>query len=181
MRKIVLLSAIGLWTSMALVGAGAFHPLNIKAGLWEETWTSSTTGAPPIPADMQARLAQMTPEQRAHIEAYMKNLTSGIPKTRTYKACITKEKLNSNPFSDREAKECNWTELISTGTRLDAQGTCVTGSEQMKTNVKMHVEVLDSEHVKGTGEFAFSNGGNTMNSAFQATGKYLGAECGNTQ
>jgi uncharacterized protein DUF3617 len=182
MRKMFCLSAISLCASVVLAGAGDFRPLNVKTGLWEETWTSTSSGAPPMSADMQARLAQMTPEQRARIEAYMKSMTSGTPKTRIFKVCITKEKLNSNPFNDeKNAKDCTWSELISTGTKLDAVGTCVTGSEHIKTDVTMHVEALDSEHVKGTGKFSFSNAGNTMHSAFDASGKYLGPACGSAQ
>jgi uncharacterized protein DUF3617 len=181
MRRIVLLSALSLFTAMVLAGE-SFHPLNVKTGLWEETWTSTTTGAPPISADMQARLAQMTPEQRARIEAYMKSMTSGTPKTRSFKVCITKEKLNSNPFNDaKNAKDCTWSELTSTGTKLDAVGTCISGSEHMRTDVSMHVEVLDSEHVKGTGKNTFSNGGNSLHTVFDASGKYVGPACGSVK
>ncbi len=173
MRKAIILSFVCFCAALPLT-SDDLHPLDVKTGLWENTMTISVSGFPLIPADMQAKLDKMTPEQRARIQTNMK----GTPTTRTFKSCLTKERLNSNPFSE---KNCTWKELTSTGTKMDGEGTCVTGSEKMKSDVTMHIEAEDSEHVKGTGKLAMSNGGRTMNSSFDIISKYLGADCGDTK
>jgi hypothetical protein len=177
MLKQVFLSLFCL-TAPLLWASDKFQPLNVKTGLWQITSTTKTAGAPPISADMQARLAQMPPEQRARIEAYLKSMTSGVPKNRTYKSCLTKAQLNGNPFAD---KDCKWDEMTSTGTKLAARGTCVSGSDNIKTNIVMHIVVLDSEHAKGTGTVAFSNGERSMTSDYVMNAKYLGSNCRDTE
>lgn len=58
----------------------ATEPLNVKTGLWQVTEISTTSGVPPLPAGMQARLDKMTPEQRAKLEAAMKGRSGGTPR-----------------------------------------------------------------------------------------------------
>ncbi len=174
MRNIALLSAFGLCACIALAGSDKLQPLNVKTGLWQTTTTMKIKGQLPITPDMQARLAQMTPEQRARFEAAMSKMSSGTPTTRTYKNCVTKEQLNTNPFSE---KECTWSTLSSTGSKLDAKGVCVMGKEDVKTNIAMHLDVADSEHVKGSGKVTMTGGDRTMTNDFDITSKYVGSDC----
>lgn len=179
MRKTVFAILMCLGATM-LLASGKLQPLNIKPGLWQMTMTTTASGLPPIPADMQAKLAQMTPEQRARMEALMNKMPSGTPTTRTYKTCLTKEKLDKNPFADPK-QNCTWSVLSSTGTRMDATGTCSLGEQGMKGDFDVHVEVINSENVKGTGKVSMTGGGHTMNMNYSATSKYLGADCKGTE
>jgi hypothetical protein len=62
---------------------------NAKPGAWEMTITTLTTGMP-APPDM---LAQMSPEQRAKIEAMMQ-ARAGKPSTHVLPSCVTQKDLN---------------------------------------------------------------------------------------
>ena len=68
---LITLSAVALWA------ADNITHLNVKEGLWETTSTRLMTGMG-IPADS---LAKMSPEQRAHVEAMMKEKGLGAPAT----------------------------------------------------------------------------------------------------
>jgi hypothetical protein len=176
--RIKIVVAMVLLLATFLLASDAFQPLNVKPGLWETTITSTANGMPPIPADMQERMAQMTPEQRAKVEAMIKSRYGGTPQTRSYKKCMTKEQVSKDPFSDPEQK-CAWTILTSTGSELEANGTsCAAGRNSgVKTDVHVKVLALDSENVKGTGQMTMDGNGQTMNMDFKVTGKWLGASC----
>jgi hypothetical protein len=106
---------------------------------------TTVNGRLPITPDMQARLAQISPEQRARIEDYMNNMASGIPKTISYKSCVKKENLDKYPFAGRN---CTYTVLSSTGTKMDVHGVCIL-SEGIQDRITAHLQVLDPEHVQG--------------------------------
>ena len=77
MRKVLSAALVGLLASVVLRAAGKVQPLNVKTGLWQVSTTTTMSGLPEIPPDMQARLDQMTPEQRAKMEAMMKSRFGG--------------------------------------------------------------------------------------------------------
>lgn len=177
MRKAGLLAALGLCAVAALAG-GKFTPLKVKTGFWESTLNQKGSGSIPMTPDMQARLARMTPQQRAMLEAYMKGMSSAaaVPKTITSKGCWTGKDVRTNPlFEDR----CTWSELTSTGTELAGKGTCwMDAAKKEKVNVTMHVTVVDSEHVKGTAHVSMGSGGQSFTSDYQLSAKYIGSVCG---
>ena len=169
MRKVTFLGVICWWALVVLAGE-KFQPLNVKPGLWQTTWNAVSTGRPPIPDNL-------TPEQRARYEAMVSKMIAGLPKTATYKSCVTKEQLN--PFSEPHDK-CTWTVLASTGSKLDLRGTCP-GNQGVKVDMTVRLEARDSENVNGTGQQDMTGGGNTLNSKFALTSKWLGPACGNTK
>lgn len=175
MRKLTLLAAV-LFSTTVLLAGGDVQPLNIKPGLWETTMTTTVSGLPPMPADMESKLAQLPPEQRAKIEAMMKNRYGGTPQTRTYQSCVKKEDLNKYPFADPE-KKCTYTVTTSTGSKMEVSGSCLPGSEGMKFDFKVQLEATDSEHVKGTGQMVITGGGHSMNASYNGSGKWIGATC----
>ena len=177
MRSKMLVGATFLWAAV-LLASDTFQPLNVKTGLWETTMTSTATGQPPLPPDLQAKLARMPPEQRAKMEAMLKDRFGGTPQTRTYKNCITKEDLAKDPFSDPEQK-CAWTILTSTGSELEARGSsCEAGKNYgMKTDVHVKMQTLDSEKVKGWGQIIMDGNGSPTKMDFTLTSRWLGASC----
>lgn len=175
MRKLIFLSVIGLAGALVLVAQSKYKPLNVKTGLWETTWTSSTTGRPPIPDDL---LAKMTPEQKAHFEAAMKSLSAQNAKPRINKSCLTKEKLEKDPFN-RQSQSCKETVLASTGSRMEIREQCAEG--KMQSDITVSIVASDSEHVTGTVKSNMTGGGNTMNINGTLTSKWLGPVCGNVK
>jgi Protein of unknown function (DUF3617) len=98
------------------------------------------------------------------------------PRTNTYRSCLKKEDLNKYPFSDPN-KKCTYTVLSSTGSTMEARGTCAPGSEGAKIDFKLRLDALDSENVKGTGQMTMSAPGGSMNGNYAATAKWIGATC----
>jgi hypothetical protein len=96
------------------------------------------------------------------------------PTTTTYKSCVKKEDLTKYPFTDPKDK-CNWTVASSTGSKMEATGTCMPEG-QGKVDFTMSLEALDSENVKGTGQLTMS-GPMSMQGTYSATGKWAGATC----
>jgi len=107
----------------------------------------------------------------------MTSTISGLraPIVNTYKSCVKKEDLDKYPFTDPKAK-CTWTVLSSTGSKMDATGTCMPDG-QGKIDFNMRLEVLDSENVKGTGQLTANGPGGAVNGSYSATARWVGAAC----
>jgi hypothetical protein len=178
MRKVAFVFAICLSASVVLAATGQFQPLNVKTGLWQITEISTPTGLPAIPPDMQAKLDQMTPEQRAKMEEMLKSRFGGTPHTTTYKKCVTKEDLEKNAFS-RPTEKCSWTTLSSTGNDVEIHGSsCEDGkNDGIKGDASIKVHVLDSENATGTVHVTVTSNGQTTNFNNTFTGKWLSASC----
>ena len=179
MRKIFSTVVICLLAGAILSAAGKVQPLNVKTGLWQVSLTSTMTGLPPIPPDLQAKMDQMPPEKRAQMEAMMKSRFGGTPTNTNYKKCVTKEELENNAFSKPEEK-CNWTVVTSTGTDMEVKtASCAAGKNvgMMQTDVDLKIHVVDSENVQATMELTSTGNGNTMKGNGTYTGKWLGATC----
>jgi hypothetical protein len=172
MRKV--LSA----TLICLLAGGKVQPLNVKTGLWQISMSTTMTGLPEIPPEMQARLDQMTPEQRAKIEAMMKSKL-GTPQTSSYKKCVTKEDLESNAWNKPDEK-CDWTVVTSTGSEMEVKtNSCTAGKNMgmMQTDVDLKIHVVDSENVQATMQLTSNGNGTTMKGNGTYTGKWLGSSC----
>jgi Protein of unknown function (DUF3617) len=169
MGKIALWSLTCLSASI-LLAAGKYQPLNVKTGMWQTTWTSTVSGAPPVPQEM---LDKMTPEQRARFEAAMSKMASGTPVTRTSKSCLTRERLEKDPFNDR--KSCKETVVTSTGSKMEVHEVCT--EEQSTFDSKVRIEASDSESVKGWVQSTVTGSGKTMNVNGTFTSKWLGGVC----
>jgi len=182
MRKAIFLGAI-LMPAAVLLAAGNYQPLNVKTGLWEVTRTTTATGAPPIPPDMQARLERMPPEQREKMEAMIKSRFGGTPTTTTYKKCLTAKDLNTNPFANGPDEKCTWTIVSSSGSDQEAKGTaCELGKNAgMNTDVYVKAHAQDSENVKGTIQITGTAAGNNINIDGTFASKWVGADCGSTK
>jgi len=171
MRNALLLGAAFL-AMPALLAAADKTPLNAKTGLWQVTVNHTTSGQIGIPPDVAAKL---TPEQRAQVEAAMKNRSgAGGSKPATYDKCITKEDLTKDPFSN-DKQNCSEKVIKSTSSDLEVQETCA--NPQGKSDAHINLHVVDSEHVKGTGHVVSLIGGRTMNVDLNFDSKWKSASC----
>jgi hypothetical protein len=152
--------------------ADAVQPLDVKLGLWESTSTMERTGAPPIPAEVLARL---TPEQRAKIEERAKASAQQGPKTATRKHCVKKEDLDKAMAFGNDDKNCHRTVVATSSSKLEFRMEC--GAGTMKSNGTVRIEAVSSEHVKGSIQMTVGDGTRNMklNSTFDS--KWLGPVC----
>ncbi|HXA03333.1 MAG TPA: DUF3617 domain-containing protein [Bryobacteraceae bacterium] len=152
------------------------QPLDVKLGLWESTTTMEHSGAPPIPDEVLARL---TPEQRAKIEERAKASAQQGPKTTTRKNCIKKEDLDKAMAFGNNDKSCHRTVLASSSSKMEFRIEC--GAGTMKSNGDVHIEAINSEHVKGSVQMTMGDGTRSMklNSTFES--KWLGPVCEGTK
>jgi Protein of unknown function (DUF3617) len=160
-------------SAMALWAADMVH-LNIKEGLWQTTSTRLMTGMG-IPPEA---LAKMSPEQRAHVEAMMKQNGLGTPATDVNKECITKEKLEKQlAFSSTNPSEdCTHTVVNSSASKLDMKIHCA--GKDNNSDGTFVLEVVNPESVKGKMQLAMNSKGRNMSMDMSFTGRYLGSDCG---
>jgi len=172
MRKIVL-AGLAAVCAAALVAEDKVQPLDVKLGLWETTVVGESSGAPPIPPEM---LAKMTPEQRARMEAAFKQQQAEGAKTHTMQKCMTKEDLTRTTFMGKDDPQCTKTIITSTSRKLEGKVECTHGGG--KQSGTFTVEATDSTNVKGDVHMVLSAGANTMTANSHFTGKWIGPQCG---
>ncbi|MFY9559809.1 MAG: DUF3617 domain-containing protein [Terriglobales bacterium] len=170
MRTRILLTLIILCSS-AVWAAGKIQPLDVKMGLWEVTHTSAMTGMPSLPPEA---LANMTPEQRAMMEATMRKQSNLRPTAE--KECMTKEKMDKNSIFDTDSKECTRTVVSSSGSKLEMKIQCV--HEGHKMDGTFRLDVINSENVKGTVQVSSTDPGQPVKINSNFTAKWLGRACG---
>jgi len=170
MRTSILCGLIVVSSSF-LWAADQITPLDVKLGLWETTWTTQAMGQMPIPADA---LANLTPEQRARLEAAMAARNAKGPASGSHKTCLTKEKLTKDAFNDKQ--QCTSTVVSSSSHKLVVKLDCA--EQDMKSTGTFKVEALSSEETKGTMEMVATGGGHTMNVNNSFTSKWVGSDCG---
>lgn len=151
----------------AIWAAETFHPMNVKAGQWETTVTTSTGGAPPIPPEV---LARMTPEQRTRFEERM-----NTGRTSTNKHCVKQEDLDKPLNFTRNNPSCVMTLVTSTPSKQEIKVEC--SNERMKSSGLIQVEAADSEHVKGSVHMTMTSAAKPFDINTTFTSKWLGAAC----
>jgi Protein of unknown function (DUF3617) len=159
-----------LSVACAVASAADTVPLAVKTGLWENTMTRDSGGAPMIPPEV---LAKMPPEQRAKLEERIR--ASQGPQTT--KSCITQEQLNKAFAPDQQAPgSCRRNVITSSATKQEIQVDCT--SDKSKTTGTIRVEAVSSELVKGVIQMSMTGAANrnmSFNSTF--TAKWLGPTC----
>jgi len=148
-------------------------PLDIKPGQWEATVTSQMSGlsqVPQIPAD---QLAKLPPEQRARVEAALKQ--AGGPHTSTNKSCVKKEDLNKLQMNLGNDQACKTNLVSSSGSRQEIHMECDrNGGKQIGTIV---IEALSSESIKFNVQAGGDFNGKNVSMTIKGTSKWLGAAC----
>lgn len=145
-------------------------PLAVKTGMWENTMTRDTGGAPMIPKEV---LDKMPAQQRAQLEERIK-ASQGPQVT---KSCITQEQLAKAFAPDQQTPgSCHRTVITSSPTKQEIQVEC--SSDKSKTTGTIRVEAMSSEMIKGNIQMNMTSGGTrNMNYNSTFTAKWLGPTC----
>jgi hypothetical protein len=132
-----------------------------------------TSGMPPIDT------SQLTPEQRARIEAMMSQ-RQGQAKPETRRECLTQERLDKLLFQDPKDTSCKQTPVSMSATSAEVKIAC-TGENGMSATGTVHVDAPTPETVKGQATMTSSGGGNTMNMHSTFTARWVSADCGSVK
>jgi hypothetical protein len=149
------------------------HALDVKPGQWETTTTGQMTGVPALPPEV---LNKLTPEQRAKVESAM---GARGAKPIISSSCMTKEKLQQGWNTGQDTlKTCITALATSTSSKQEIHIDC--NQNGTKTTGTVKVEVVDSEHIRGSIQMMATNAGNDghpMNINYSFSSKWLGAAC----
>jgi hypothetical protein len=162
-----------------LVWAAEPTPLNVKTGEWEYSVTMKMAGMPQMPQQMPQipadQLAKLPPDQRAKIEAALKNagnMAGGKPMINRH--CVKKDDLTHfNPTG--MAKSCKMTVTDSSGSKFEGKVVC--DDPDNKTTSTVVAEALSPESMKFSMVSSGTANGHPMNMTVNGTGKWLGEAC----
>jgi len=161
-RTWLLVAAISTFPVLAADG------LDVKTGAWEVTMTTKTKSVA-MPAGV---MDNWTPEQKAQMQATLKQLADSPPVTRTDRSCVTDKDIREGVFLQRSAAaNCTYTPTASTSKREEMTFECKAGPGLTKG--RMVAEVIDSANVKG--EMLINVDGLTMETTFRS--RWLGPTC----
>ena len=113
------------------------------------------------------------------IGAWQVTMTSSIngmpPHTTSYTSCVRPGDLTKYPFTDPKAN-CTWNVVSSTGSTMQANGTCM--PQNMGTvQFVMQLTAVDAQHVQGTGKVTANSPNGPMSGNYSGVGKWIGAQC----
>ena len=174
----VLFTALAFSACATLAAQASGISLNVRPGLWEMTTSGQTSRAPPIPAELLARLP---PERRAKFEAAMAASMARAGAPRTFRQCVTPENLQRGfDVNDKikGAGKCTQSVVSSTASVMEVREQC---SGREKVSGTFHFEAASPEAMNGTIDLAMSDGVHTMNVKRVVHAKWLGADCGSVK
>ncbi len=178
---------------------------NARLGLWEMTNEMSTQGGPKIDmSQMQARMAEsmknMTPEQRARVEAVMKKQearAAGAPTTGTKQKCITAAELDKGFASDlterdNAAIQCTTKEVSRSSSKVVIDIACTgkdkgqvaraegrgDGPTAMSQSGTMTFELKSPTEMESRFQMSAMIGNEPMKSDMKMHGRWISADCG---
>ena len=152
---------------------------DLKPGLWQvgNKMTSASGEMEKAAAEMQAQMADMSPEQRKMMEDMMAkqgvSMGAGGSGQMTAKVCMTQEMIERNEIPAQQGN-CKTTSQPRTGNTQKLQFTC---SDPPSSGEGLYTFVSSEAYTTKLVVHTTAQGKpETMN--MNATGKWLGADCG---
>jgi hypothetical protein len=149
--------------------AGGQDRLDIRTGTWEITATTHMSGTP-LSNEM---LSKMTPEQRAEVQAAMREEAAKGPQTEVSRECITPEEVE-RPFASADLENCTQQIVRTTRTTQEARLQC-TG--EYKGSGLLRVTASNPQTMTATLELSAGDGPTPFTIKAQMKGRWLAAAC----
>ena len=169
MRNFLILFTLGAMPACAIA---QYQPLNVKTGQWQTTVLVNTGGTLPMPS---GQMAKLTPEQRARVEAAMKQASRPKTTAHTNQDCLTQDELSKGTPFKSDDKKCTQKVLNSSSSKLNVEQDCA--EDSMTTKTIMLLEATSPELVKGTGTVTATSEGHTFTSNISFTSQWLSSTC----
>jgi hypothetical protein len=158
--------------AISTVAVAQYQPLNVKTGQWHTTVLVNRSGSLAMPSDYMAKL---TPEQRAKVEATMKQASKPNTMTRVNQDCLTEEELKRGTPFKPDNNRCTEKVLNSNSSKLNLEQDCM--EDSMTTKTTMSLEAVSPELVKGAGVVTVTSEGHTFTSNITFTSEWKSASC----
>lgn len=161
------------WLLIAMITALpvlAADGLNVKTGTWQTTLVMKTSGM----AMPESAMANMNAQQRAQMEAMMKQMSNAAPKTIIEKSCITEKDLKEGAFRTQQMQKdskCTYKPGVSNRTHQEVVFECP--GERGISSGRLVVDAVNSSNIKG--EMHVKAASATIDTTF--TSKWLGPTC----
>ncbi len=151
--------------------------LKLRPGLWEMTSEGQISGAPPIPAEVLARLP---PDRRAKMEAALAASRARAAKPHVSRQCITAESLQRGiDLDEKRGNDCQEKVVSSSSSEMDVQIECKGPRQASSGNV--HFATGGPERLSGTINMKVSDGAQNMTMRRVIEGKWIAADCGSVK
>lgn len=164
-------SAVLLGISGLAAAAWAADGLDVRLGLWEMSITTAQRGTPQLP---DSSLKNMTPEQRAKLQAALQKNAAAGPRTFTTRTCVRAEDLKNGSLKvggdEDEESQCRYQVTAQSKTLQEATANCA--SDPPRTS-KMRVAATDREHMSGTIDTVAGTG----QASVKFSAKWLNTSC----
>jgi hypothetical protein len=177
-KRIVTLGLGMVGGALALWVHAATPALNVKLGLWETRAEVKMSG------DMSgmisdAQMQNMTPEQKARMQAAMQQAMAEMQKPHYAKSCMTAQKLARGfDVTDERDSSCTSTITTNTGSQYEAHVVCGGGAGRPAHSMTVHVTAESAEHVTGVVKGDQTQGSKGMAYSGTFEGKWLASDCG---
>jgi hypothetical protein len=176
-RKRIMTAGLGvIGGAVALWVHAATPALNVKLGLWETRTEAKLSG------DMSgmmsdAQMQNMTPEQKARMQAAMQQAMSAMQKPHYAKVCMTAEKL-AKGFDTGNDSNCKSTITTNTASQYESHVVCSGAGAGGEHSMTVHVTADSPEHVTGVMQGDQSAGAKGVSYSGTFEGKWLASDCG---
>jgi Protein of unknown function (DUF3617) len=164
--KLVLPAGVCALLSLA---AAAQERLDIRTGTWEITATTHMSGTP-LSNEM---LSKMTPEQRAEVQAAMREEAAKGPQTEVTRECITQQEVE-RPFASADLDDCTQQIVRTTRTTQEARLHCT--GEHNGSGLRK-VTAPNPQTMTATLELSAGDGPTPFTIRSQMKGRWLAAAC----
>lgn len=161
---------------------GLAHAQTVKPGLWEVT--SKMGGSPEMDramAQMQQQLAALPPEQRKMMQDMMAKqgvtMAAGPGGAMVSKMCLTREMVERQQLPMSDKGNCTNTVSNSSSSGMDIRFTCTNPAASGQGRVNLRGD--SGYDMKMTMNSVHQ--GQPVSATVEATGKWLGADCGSIQ
>ena len=167
-----------LWAAWCAVtairAADGVEALDLKPGLWEITLTVRTSGVPPVPPDV---LAKMTPEEKAKLEAKAKGKAAQGPATTVKRSCLKETELRQPLALDLGGmgQGCRQTVITASRFKLEFRVDC--DGEGRRGGGTVRIDAVDREDAHVISSWFGTDGAHTVALNSAATLRWLGAAC----
>lgn len=174
--KTILKNSLGLLIAMSAMQAIA-EDLHINPGLWvvQHQGTMGNNGVTmPIPdaTQMQAMMKNLPPQMRAQVEKHVGANGTAMASGQDVKVCISPEQAAKNEFPTDPSGQCKLMNNTRTGNTIAIKMQCSKG------DVDAVITLHDAQSWSSTMKGSAQNGAQNYTMDMQATGKWLGNDCG---